>query len=57
MNLKVDDQCKVQFENLKFRKTEARYIIYKVDKEQIVSKLIYRLSKKLVQKKKIGTAS
>lgn len=36
MNLAVDDKCREEFDNLKFRKQETRFITYKIDKEQIV---------------------
>jgi hypothetical protein len=30
MNLGVNDQCRLEFDNLKFRKKDSRYIIYKI---------------------------
>lgn len=37
MNLATEDVCRQEFDNLKFRKTPTRYIIYKIEKEKIVS--------------------
>ena len=36
MNIKTDDICKQEFENLKYHKNNARYIIYHINKELIV---------------------
>lgn len=40
MNLPVDDRCREEFENLKFRKTDIRYIVYNIQKEQVVRFLV-----------------
>lgn len=57
MNLAVDDKCREEFDNLKFRKTECRYITYKIQKEKIVSFLLPRLSMKSETKTQIGMLS
>ena len=36
MNIATDDQCLIAFEDLKFRKKEMRYIVYKIENERIV---------------------
>lgn len=36
MNIQTDDKCMTEFENLKFRKTETRYIVYAIQDEKIV---------------------
>ncbi len=36
MNVKTHDDCLKQFENFKFRKIQARYIIYNIVNEEIV---------------------
>ena len=30
MNIQTDDQCRIKFDELKFRKVEARYIVYQI---------------------------
>ncbi len=30
MNIQTSDDCKVKFDELKFRKVEARYIVYQI---------------------------
>jgi hypothetical protein len=46
MNLAVDDQCRIEFDNLKFRKSDSRYIVYKIQSERIVHIYECRLLKK-----------
>jgi len=31
MNIEAQDDCMTKFEELKFRKLEARYIVYKIE--------------------------
>lgn len=37
MNIGADDSCRKEFDDLKFRKKNTRYIVYKIEKEKIVS--------------------
>ena len=37
MNIKTDDACKKEFDNMKFHKIDARYIVYHINKEFIVA--------------------
>ncbi len=37
MNVKTADECFKKFEELKFRKIDARYIVYNIVNEEIVS--------------------
>jgi hypothetical protein len=57
MNLAVDDKCREEFDKLKFRKTDCRYITYKIEKEKIVSFLLLRLSIKSERKVPYGKLS
>ena len=36
MNVQTNDNCLEEYDNLKFRKSEARYIIYAIIDEKIV---------------------
>ena len=56
MQLKIDDNCQVEFKKLKFEK-KYRYIIYKIDKKQVVHLFRFRLLKKLERRNKIGEVS
>lgn len=43
LKLKTDDQCKIAYEEIKFKKSDARFVIYKVDRtglETIVAHLL-----------------
>lgn len=42
MKLQTDDNCKTAYNDLKFRKTENRSIVYKIDQEKIVCTSSYR---------------
>ena len=56
MNIKTEDKCKQNFEDLKYRKMQARYIVYSIENEQIVVLNVnVRLLKELVIRKKTGT--
>lgn len=37
MNIAAEDICRKEFDNLKFRKSNARYIVFKIAHEKIVS--------------------
>lgn len=37
MNIAPEDQCLTEFDNLKFRKTEAKYIVFVIKNEKIVN--------------------
>lgn len=37
MQIATDDNCHKEFEDMKFRKTPTRSIVYKIDKEKIVA--------------------
>ena len=37
MNIGADVSCRYEFDDLKFRKKNTRYIVYKIEKEKIVS--------------------
>lgn len=32
MNIAAEDKCHTEFENLKFRKTPTRFIVFKIEK-------------------------
>lgn len=57
MNIKTDDICKKEFENLKYHKIDARYIVYHIANELIVLLPSLRLSTALARKNKPGIPS
>lgn len=37
MKVALDENCKTEYENLKFRRTETRYLTFRIEKETIVT--------------------
>lgn len=37
MNIQTADECRTRFDELKFRKIDARYIVYQIVNEKIVT--------------------
>ncbi len=40
MNIQTDDECKLKFDELKFRKVDARYLVFQILNEKIVIYII-----------------
>ena len=60
LKLKTNDDCFKTYEDLKFKKIDARYIIYKVEKKEvevIVSCLRFRPLNQSEKDHKLGTIS
>lgn len=58
MQTKINDNCQVQFKDLKFRKIPARFIVYKIDHEEIVPRVLNRrLWRELERRNKHGNRS
>ncbi len=53
MKIAIDDKCSEVFKQLKFEK-KHRYIIFKIEKEQVVKSWSFRLLKVLVKENTIG---
>lgn len=58
MNIQTADECRTRFDELKFRKIDARYIVYQIVNEKIVTLSLKKRSlKELVKKNKTGNNS
>ena len=57
MNIQTADECRTKFDEIKFRKVEARYIVYQILNEKIVPLDLFRSLKGSVPKTKLGTIS
>lgn len=53
MKIAIDDKCSEVFKQLKFEK-KHRYVVFKIEKEQVVYSWWYRLLKVLVRENTIG---
>lgn len=40
MNIQTSDECKTRFDEVKFRKIDARYIVYQIVNEKLVISII-----------------
>ena len=57
MNIQTDDECKTKFDEIKFRKIDARYVVYQIVDEKIVSIPSFRLYKESELKIRHGSNS
>lgn len=46
MNIETADECRTKFDEIKFRKVEARYIVYQIVNEKIVILYLLRSLKR-----------